>query len=482
MRFFENYVQLVKYEVLREVSKYALEGTLSKNIYKIPKTIDPGPEPRSRCCIYHERAITTERIGLALGGDKSNPNIIEVLDTACDQCPINRFKVTESCRGCIAHRCKDACPKDAISFINHRAVIDYTKCIECGKCKEACPYDAISDVMRPCKRACPTAAITIDEDKKAQIDREKCISCGACVYQCPFGAIQDKSSIVEVIELLKNAENNPDINVYATIAPAFASQFNYASIGQVVTGVKKLGFKDVVEVALGADLVSKHETEEFLNKETDVMFSSCCPAFYDYINHKYPELKDNISSTVSPMIATARLIKSIDSNAKIVFIGPCIAKKGEILREEYSDDIEFVLTFEEITALLDAAKIDLTEQNESLLNNASYYGRIFARTGGLSESIANNIGNPDFDFRPLSCDGIDECDKALRLVKFGRYDFNFIEGMACKGGCMKGPVSLHHGPKNKKMIDDYGKLAYEKNADESLRVFDTNHIDLLSKK
>ncbi|MGO1371940.1 MAG: 4Fe-4S binding protein, partial [Senegalia sp. (in: firmicutes)] len=199
MRRFENYVQEIKYEVLREVSRLTINGELEEQIDNIPEVIDPGPEPRTRCCIHKERAITVERVRLALGGDKKNENVIEVLDEACEECPIDRFVVTEACRGCLAHRCTDVCPRNAIHFINHRAYIDQNKCIECGKCKNACPYNAISDVMRPCRRACNAGALSINENKKAEINNEKCIQCGACVYQCPFGAIMDKSYIVDTL-------------------------------------------------------------------------------------------------------------------------------------------------------------------------------------------------------------------------------------------------------------------------------------------
>ncbi len=474
MRSFENYVQLVKYEVLREVSTSALNGTLLKDIPSIPQKIDPGPEPRSRCCIYHERAITTERIQMALGGDPDNENIIEVLSTACDQCPINRYKITEACRGCIAHRCIDSCPKDAISIVNQKAIIDYSKCIECGRCKDACPYNAISDLMRPCKRACPVKAITIDSEKKAVIDNDKCIQCGACVYMCPFGAIQDKSYIVDTIQLLQREPT------YAIIAPAFASQFSYASPGQIIAGIKALGFKDVIEVALGADLVAEHEAKEFVEhmQEHSVMTSSCCPAFYQYIENNFPNLKDKRSTTVSPMFATAKIIKTIDPNAKIIFIGPCIGKKMEKNLYDSQELIQFVLTFEELAALLDAAKISLSDIEEVPLNNASYYGRIFARSGGLTEGLRELLSHESIAFNPITCDGIEACDKALKIANVNRHNFNFIEGMACKGGCTKGPVSLHHAPATTKLIDDYAKLALEKTPEDSLRIFEKKSFSL----
>lgn len=482
MRKFENYVQEIKYEVLREVSRLELEGSLETEIDNIPGMIDPGPEPRTRCCIHKERAITVDRVRLATGGNKENENIIEVIDEACEECPIDRFVVTEACRGCLAHRCADVCPVKAITIINHRAYINQNKCIECGKCKKACPYNAISDVMRPCRRACKANALSINEDKKAVIDNKKCIQCGACVYQCPFGAIMDKSYIVDTLKLLDKAKTDESINVYAIIAPAISSQFTYVKIEQIITGIKMLGFHDVVEVALGADLVASHETKEFTQTIDEKKFvtSSCCPAFVSYIQKNYPELAGNISTTVSPMIAISRLIKKIDDKAKVVFIGPCTAKKMEIKQKDIKESTDLVITFEELAAMLDAANIKLEECEDGLLNNSSFFGRIFARTGGLSDAIKHVIKeeNLEVDFEPISCDGLEECDKALKMAKFNKLGATFIEGMACKGGCIGGAASLTHAPKDRREVDKYGKLALEPRVKDSIRVFDKENIDL----
>lgn len=485
MRKFESNVQLIKYEVLKEVAKLTMNNELETEYHKIPKKIIPGPEPRTRCCVYKERAILDERVKLAMGGDKNNKNIIEVIDIACDECPANRFVVTEACRGCLAHRCSEVCPVGAIQHIGHKAYIDQSKCIECGKCREVCPYNAIADVKRPCIKACNASALSINENKKVVIDNEKCIQCGACVYQCPFGAIMDKSYIVDVIELLKNAKENKDTKVYAVIAPAISSQFTYANIEQVITGIKKLGFHDVVEAALGADIVAYHEAIEFAENvgEKGVVTTSCCPAFVSYIEKNYPELINNISNTVSPMIAISRLIRSLDEKAKIVFIGPCTAKKMEIQREELKGDTDYVITFEELAAMLDAGEISLKECESGILNNASFFGRIFARSGGVTDAIKHVIKEEELnvDFKPVSCDGLKECDKALKIAKLNRLNGNFIEGMACKGGCIGGPASLHHGPKDKKEVDKYGKLASETSVRDSLRVFELDKINLENK-
>lgn len=199
---FESNVQLIKYNVLKEVAKLAFRGQMEK-VTDIPYIIAPGPKPITRCCIYHEREVVKERVEVASGGDEHNPNIVEVLSAACDECPVSRFTVTDTCRGCLSHRCQQACPFGAISIQNHKAHIDKDICKECGRCKEACPYNAIADMQRPCIKACNAGAISINKDKKASIDNKKCVQCGACVNACPFGAIMDKSYIVNVIDLIR---------------------------------------------------------------------------------------------------------------------------------------------------------------------------------------------------------------------------------------------------------------------------------------
>lgn len=481
---FDSNVQKIKYDVIKNVAEYALAGNLKDNFYKIPKKIIKGPEPSLRCCIYKERAIIEERVAMAMGGDEEHNNLIQVLEIACDECPVDAYKVTESCRGCVAHKCFEACPFGAIEIVNKKAVINKDKCRECGKCKAACPYEAIAYIQRPCIKACNAGAISIDEHKKAQIDNSKCISCGACIANCPFGAIMDKSYVVNVIDMVKKCREDGN-KAYAIIAPAIASQFSYAKIGQVVTAIKKLGFHHVVEAALGADIVALKEARDFKDEIEEIKFmtSSCCPAFVQYIKKNYKNLEQHISKSVSPMIAAARLIKSTDPNAHIVFIGPCIAKKAEIEEEDLKGSCDFALTFEELLAYLDASEIYVAEQEESALDNASLFGRIFARSGGLTEAIKEVIKEEDLniDLKPVICNGLKECDTALKLAKFNRLAGNFIEGMACSGGCIGGPGTINHGPKSKTDVDKYGKLAAEKSIKDSLRVFDIDKINLSRK-
>lgn len=476
MRKFDTKVQYLKYKVLREVARIAFdedEFTLANNFNDIAKTVT-GNKATMRCCIYKERAIVAERIKLACGGDKSNPNVIEVIDIACDECPASGYQVSHDCRGCIAHRCEDVCKKGAITFDeNQKAHIDKSKCVNCGQCAKVCPYSAISNYTRPCEKACKIKAISMSDDdtKSAQIHNEKCISCGACSYACPFGAIMDKSYILDVIRLLKNrGESNSNYNVYAVVAPSIASQFIYAKLGQVITAIKQLGFHSVVEAALGADIVAYYEAQELAEK--GFLTSSCCPAFVDYVKKYYPQLKDKISHNLSPMAAIAKYIKESDEKAKIVFIGPCTAKKMEIQDEKVAKYVDSVLTFEELQALFDSRDLELSELSEDVLDNASYYGRIFARSGGVSEAVAEALKEQSIDFeaKPVPCDGIEECRIALLKASKGVLPGNFIEGMACVGGCIGGAGCLTHEAKDKNEVDKYGREALEKNITDAIRV------------
>ena len=471
MRKFDTKVQHLKYKVLREVAKHAWNDTLLENVLNIPKAIVPGKTPTMRCCVYKERAILEERVKIAMGGDKETSNVIQVIDIACDECPAAGYEVTASCRGCLAHRCEDVCKKGAISFDhNHVAYIDKSKCVECGQCAKVCPYSAIANRKRPCQAACKIKAISINEESAAKIDNDKCISCGACVYQCPFGAITDRSYILNVIDLIKKSESEKNYKIYAIVAPSISSQFTYAKLGQVISGLKVLGFHTVVEAALGADMVAQAESKELAEK--GFLTSSCCPAFVKYIKSAFPELTPYVSHNLSPMATICKYIKDTTENAKTVFIGPCTAKKAEAQLESVKPYIDAVLTFEELQALFDSREIDITVLPEDVLDNASYFGRIFARCGGLADAVSEGLLEQgiDFDLKAVSCDGIEECRMALLKKSKNALDANFIEGMACVGGCIGGAGCLTHGVKDKSEVDKYGREAFEKTIADAVSV------------
>mgnify|MGYP000661040392 FL=1 len=472
VRKFDTKVQHLKYRVLREVARFAWNDALLDNILNIPEIIVPGKTPTMRCCIYKERAIVSDRVKLAMGGDKENPNVIEVIETACDECPMGGYEVTNSCRGCLAHRCEDVCRRGAISFDhNHTAHIDKSKCVDCGACAKVCPYTAIINRKRPCESACKIKAISMNEDKAAKINNDKCIACGACVYQCPFGAIMDKSFILDVIDIIKKSENNSKYKVFAVVAPSISSQFTYAKLGQVITGLKELGFHTVVEAALGADMVAYKESAELAEK--GFLTSSCCPAFVSYIEKAFPDMLPLVSNNLSPMAEIAKYIKEHDAPCKVVFIGPCTAKKAEVQKENVKPYVDAAITFEELQALFDSKDIDITTLNQDVLDNASYFGRIFARSGGLSDAVAQGLKEQnitDFELKAVACDGIEECRTALLKKSKNVLNGNFIEGMACKGGCIGGAGCLTHGEKNKAEVDKYGREAYEKSISEAISI------------
>ena len=311
----------------------------------------------------------------------------------------------------------------------------------------------------------------MNEDKAAKINNDKCIACGACVYQCPFGAIMDKSFILDVIDIIKKSKNNSKYKVFAVVAPSISSQFTYAKLGQVITGLKELGFHTVVEAALGADMVAYKESAEL--SEKGFLTSSCCPAFVSYIEKAFPDMLPLVSHNLSPMAEIAKYIKEHDAPCKVVFIGPCTAKKAEVQKENVKPYVDAAITFEELQALFDSKDIDITTLNQDVLDNASYFGRIFARSGGLSDAVAQGLKEQnitDFELKAVACDGIEECRTALLKKSKNVLNGNFIEGMACKGGCIGGAGCLTHGEKNKAEVDKYGREAYEKSISEAISI------------
>jgi ferredoxin hydrogenase large subunit len=442
-------IDTIKQEVLYEVAKLAFHDELDSKKDSLPFHLIPGPQANFRCCIYKEREIIRQRIRLAEGKSASanmdSKNIVQVINSACEGCPITRFVVTDNCQKCVGKRCQEACNFGAITMLRDRAHIDSNLCKECGKCSQACPYNAIADLMRPCKRSCPVDAITMDEHNIVVIDEEKCINCAECIKDCPFGAISDRSFMVDVITLMQQ----PATPVYAMLAPAWEGQFGaHVSFGSMVEAMKEMGFDGIYEVALGADLVASSEAEELADAHQagNKMTTSCCPAFVNMIRKHYPQLEDMISSTISPMTATARLIKTMHPGATCVFIGPCIAKKGEVLDTVALNGADYALTFDELYAMLRAKEIE-PKAFQGNIQQGSIYGKKFCVSGGVTASVIQSLkeSNGDTDLSVKVCNGAAECKKALMLMKVGKFTEDFLEGMICEGGCSNGPGSILTG-------------------------------------
>ncbi len=438
---YENQAKQLKIEVLTKVAQYTYEGNLNEHISNIPYEIIQGPLPTFRCCVYKEREIIRERLISVCGGNlpkQFDNNIMGVIPAACEGCPISRFRVTDNCQNCLARKCKEACHFHAITITPKGAYIDPQKCKECGQCAAACPYNAISDTLRPCVRACPVNAIGKDEYQRSVIDYSRCISCGACMKGCPFGAIADRSQIVDVINMLKNHSS-----VTAVFAPSIEGHFGNAGIGMIKRSLKKLGFSEAIEVSLGADAVSAYEAHELKKAlaEGEKMTTSCCPAFVEMIEKHFPKLTKYISETVSPMTAVVRYIKSLHPETTVVFIGPCVTKKLEITKVK--DTADYVLTFEELAAMFIARNINLEElANDE--QDGSLYGKEFAQSGGVAGAVKKVLEEENFKtpFSCVHCNGAQECKRILSIMNAGRLTEDFVEGMACEGGCIAGPAGV----------------------------------------
>lgn len=431
----------IKHEVLYEVAKLAWEGKLEEGKDDIPYKMIPGPQAQFRCCIYKEREIIRQRVRLASGlcpTGHDSMNVVQVINAACEECPIASYLVTDNCRKCMGKACQNSCPFGAISMGDFRAHIDPNKCRECGKCAQACPYSAIAHLERPCKKVCPADAITYDENGLCVIDEKKCIQCGACIHSCPFGAIGTKTFLVDVINLILAGRR-----VVAMVAPATEGQFGTdITMASWRTALKKVGFADMVEVGLGGDMTAAAEVAEWAEayKEGKKLTTSCCPAFVNLIRQHFPTLTDHISTTVSPMCGVSRMLKAQDPETVTVFIGPCIAKKSEALDLNIQNNADYALTFGEIRALMRAKDVEL-EPEENSSQGSSVYGKRFGNSGGVTNAVLQSLKEMDEDISPnvLRCNGAAECKKALMLLKAGRLPEDFIEGMACVGGCVGGP-------------------------------------------
>ncbi len=481
MRGLHTNITTIRRRIFKEIAKLAYEQLPLEVVDEIPFKILPYETPTYRNNVFMERAVVAERLRLAFGlpvrsFDDHRPlsqtiknmpkvnkpftsDLVSVISVACNACPENSFKVTDTCRGCLAQPCVVVCPVNAVSLVNGKSQVDNEKCIRCGKCKAICPYGAIVHYQRPCEVACGVDAIENDHMNRAKINYDKCVSCGMCIVSCPFGAIADKSEIYQMLGDMMSG-----ISISAAVAPAIAGQlgekFSFTKIRKLFI---ELGFDNVVEVALGADIGAVEEAHHFAHsvpEKQEFLATSCCPAWSVMAKRDFPEIADFISDSTTPMIETARIIKQRTPNTKVVFISPCIAKKSEATRESVKTYVDYVITFEELMGMIEAKNIDLNALEEMEdLQDASATGRGYACAGGVASAIEANVKKlyPDKEILIDRAEGLADCKKMLTLAKFGKRKGYLLEGMACPGGCIGGPGTIAAIPKAQKANKDYQK-------------------------
>ncbi|MDR0855591.1 MAG: 4Fe-4S dicluster domain-containing protein [Christensenellaceae bacterium] len=494
----------IRRTVFTEVARLAYEGGDYSRIENLPYKILPGETESYRDSIFLERAIIAERIRLAMGlpargyttyapvSDGVNesaiankfydPPLVNIIKFACNRCPEKTVTVTDACRNCLARSCEAVCPADAVSTKDKKAVIDEAKCIKCGKCVSACAYHAIIKQERPCAASCGVNAMKSDDKGRASIDRTKCVSCGMCIVNCPFGAIADKGQIFQLIHAIKSG-----VAVYAAVAPSFVGQYRLgADFRKLRTALKILGFKDALKVAVGADLSAVDEAERFIKEVPDeipFMATSCCPAWASMARKNFPEIENTISMSLTPMVITARLLKKKFPDCKVVFVGPCSAKKLEASRASVRSDVDFVLTFEELLGMMDACGIidtsALEPETEEQIFPASQGGKAFAKSGKVADAIIEVIKakHPTRGIKTARAEGLAECKKLLFMAKAGKYNGYLLEGMACPGGCLGGAGVIATVEKSSVMLQKYCDEEEMKIASENPLVSNLDNLD-----
>lgn len=473
---YNNYALVTRRELLIKLCKLLVDNQLVDGIDRIPIEMRPKDKQSIRCCVHKDRAVLKYKMMAILGyniddeEDELTPlseyaenslnrkdfsdTILTVVDEACSACVRINYTVTNLCKGCEGRPCMMNCPKEAIQIFNGQAQINHDKCINCGLCKQACPYHAIVYIPVPCEEACPVGAISKDENGIEHIDKSKCINCGKCITACPFGAVMEKSQLVQLHKSLKSDATN-----VAVVAPAIVGQFN-TDPAKIFEGIKRLGFDDVIEVAEGADITSLHESKELqerLEEGHSFMTSSCCPSYTSLVEKHLPDLKPYVSDTKTPLYYTAELVRQKYPDARITFVGPCIAKKYEAIHDPFTD---YVLNFEELGAYFIANGIDALECEDRAINeDISGEARGFAASGGVSSAIQAAVGDK-IDYKPLLVDGIDKNSiKRLRVMTKKAPEENFIEVMSCEGGCVNGPCTVAKPPVAKRQVSNFAKVS-----------------------
>ena len=464
----QNATTFIRRELMIRFVRAFDSGEIAAELDHIPVKLRPKDVPSSRCCVYHDRAVLKYRLMSLLGvsphdetdesktlaayvseivdGEKPSADTpagkvpLSVCGTACSGCPDARVVSTENCRGCFARPCMYNCPKKAISIVEGHSVVDQSLCIKCGKCISACPYHAIVKTSVPCEEACPVGAIRKNANGVAEINFSKCIFCGKCLKHCPFGAVMERSQLFDLLLAMKRGEK-----VIAMLAPACGKQFP-GSVEQLMTACVKAGFSDVMEVALGAEKTTEHETAEFVERfEKDpktLMTTSCCPAYVNLVAKHYPDFMPHVSTTPSPMVFAKDMVKAKDPAARTVFVGPCVAKRDEAQRT----GVDFVLTFEELGALLAGRGVDVMASEPMVTERpACDSARGYAHSHGVTEAVLGEAAAklPDLKFDTKQINGLDKkTAMQIKLYSMGKLPGNFLEVMACEGGCEQGPGCL----------------------------------------
>ena len=500
----DTYIDILNIRRLafEHIAKIAYENRPITDIALEVYDIVPGEEARYRENIFRERAVMGERLRMGIGldartADKTdavtegldqmdvnkriyNPPLVSVIKIACEACPENKVTVTDQCKACIGHPCVNVCPKNAVTYTAKGAIIDQEKCIKCGKCVNACPYSAINHQKRPCAASCGVKAIHSDELGRAQIDPEKCVACGRCISTCPFGAISDKSEIYQLIKSIQSEKHT-----YAILAPSFVGQFGpNVSAEQIREAIKQLGFDEVIEVGLGADLTTMNEAHEYLEEvptgKIPFMGTSCCFSWKMMVRNKFPEINEYISESSTPMIYTGLQLKKKDPNSEITFIGPCISKKLEALESEVAEIIDFVITYEELLGMFLAKGIEPSEiEIEDKMMDASETGRGYAVSGGVAQAVVKRAQEiqPGVKVDVENAEGLANCVKLAQLAKLGKMDGKLIEGMACDGGCVGGPGTVVADNKTGKAVKAFAKESVFKSPAENTNIPDQDKPD-----
>lgn len=343
-----------------------------------------------------------------------------------------------------------------------KAIEEYTIDHKIVNKVKSCSLDCSHDGSQPlCQKSCPFNAIFFDkENNTTYIDDDRCTDCGLCVEACPTGGILDKVEFLPFAHLLKG-----DTPVIAAVAPAIQGQFGEgANINKLRTAFKKMGFSDMIEVAFFADMLTLKEAVEFdehVKEKDDFMITSCCcPMWVGMLKRVYEGLVKHVSPSVSPMIAAGRVLKALNPNCKVVFIGPCIAKKAEAKEKDLLGDIDYVLTFQELKEIFDTLDIHPeTMEEDPSSEYASRGGRLYARTGGVSIAVSDAIERlfPEKHkmLTAVQANGVRECKEMLEKAQKGEIAANFIEGMGCIGGCVGGPKAIINRELGREKVNEF---------------------------